>query len=119
MPVSYGAALRRGRRAGVLVLGLLAVGLAGCTAPEGAPASGPLAAAPGEPPSQPVPPAPRAKSPTVLGISFPGEDSVGVAPSVQLTPYTGPCEITNDGTVIDAAIVDCPLDIRAADVVIS
>jgi hypothetical protein len=116
MPVSSGGALRRGRRAPRLVLGLLAVALAGCSAPTAAPGPRPLAA---DTASQPVPPTPRDKSPTVLGVPFPGDDTVGIPPSVQLTPYTGSCDIITDGTVIDSAIVDCRLDIRAADVVIS
>ena len=48
---------------------------------------------------------------------FPDAGSTG-APETGLQPYSGPCSITEDGTVIDAKVVDCDLSIRAADVVV-
>lgn len=47
---------------------------------------------------------------------WPGPDNTGVPADVTLTPYDGPCTITEDGTVIDAKEVACSLVIQAADV---
>jgi hypothetical protein len=48
---------------------------------------------------------------------FPDEGNTG-APATGLTPYTGPCTITQDGTVIDHKVVDCDLEVQAAGVVV-
>lgn len=52
-------------------------------------------------------------------MSFPGPGNTGVPDGVELTPYTGPCQITTDDVVIEAKIVNCSLVIRAANVSIS
>lgn len=54
--------------------------------------------------------------PDAWGGCWPGEHNTGVPSGTTLTPYTGPCTITQDGTVIDAMRVDCNLAIRAANV---
>lgn len=50
---------------------------------------------------------------------FPGPDNTGVPPGVALSPYDGPCEITQPNTVIDAKSIDCPLVIHATGVLIT
>ncbi|MCP3423042.1 hypothetical protein [Nocardioides pinisoli] len=50
---------------------------------------------------------------------WPSAANTGVPAGVQLQPYRGPCTITRDGTVIDAKLVDCDLEIQAAGVVIT
>lgn len=73
----------------------------------------------------PVEPAPVAQAParpadpTANGRSYPGPATTGVPAGTQLTPYDGPCEITQDGTVIEAKEVGCALVVKAADVVVS
>ncbi|MQW74796.1 DUF4082 domain-containing protein [Nocardioides sp. dk4132] len=52
------------------------------------------------------------------GGDFPDAASTGVPVGTALTPYTGPCTITQDGTVIEARTVDCDLLVRASGVVI-
>lgn len=59
----------------------------------------------------------RAAEPVPVDLStFPGPDNTGVPKGTVLTPYDGPCEITEPNTVIDAKIVECPLIIKAAAV---
>lgn len=57
--------------------------------------------------------------PDPWGGCFPSEQNTGVPASTTLTNYTGPCTITTAGTVIDKKTVNCWLDIRAKDVVIT
>jgi hypothetical protein len=52
------------------------------------------------------------------GGCFPGPSNTGVPDGVALTPYTGPCEITEPNTVIDGKAVDCDLDVRAEGLVV-
>jgi hypothetical protein len=49
---------------------------------------------------------------------WPGPSNTGVPAGTTLAPYDGPCTITTDGTVIDARIVNCTLEIKARGVVI-
>lgn len=58
-------------------------------------------------------------STSAAGPSFPGPEDTGVPDGVQLSPYTGPCQITTDDVVIEAKTVNCSLDIRAANVLVS
>jgi hypothetical protein len=48
--------------------------------------------------------------------SFPGPNNTGVPKGTELTPYTGPCGITEPNTVIDAKRVTCDLHIMAPGV---
>ncbi|GCD91323.1 hypothetical protein [Nocardioides sp. LS1] len=48
--------------------------------------------------------------------AWPGPDSTGVPAGTELTPYTGPCVITEPGTEIDAKEVACDLVVRAPGV---
>ncbi|MEU6138165.1 DUF4082 domain-containing protein [Nocardioides sp. NPDC047086] len=57
-------------------------------------------------------------SPTAIPGGFPSSATTGVPAGVRLTPYTGPCNITTAGTVIDGKTVNCTLNVRAADVTI-
>lgn len=51
---------------------------------------------------------------------FPTSDTTGVPDGTNLTDYTGPCEISDPDTVIEAKVVDCwPLQIDAPRVVIT
>lgn len=52
------------------------------------------------------------------GGCFPGPGTVGVPADVTLTPYTGPCTITVNNTVIDSKTINCDVDVRATGVVI-
>jgi hypothetical protein len=52
------------------------------------------------------------------GGCFPGPSNTGVPAGTALTNYGGPCTITTAGTVIDSKLVNCALDIRAANVTI-
>jgi hypothetical protein len=54
--------------------------------------------------------------PDPWGGCFPGPRTTGVPDGTQLTPYVGPCRITEPNTVIDAKLVDCYLEILAAGV---
>ena len=80
------------------------------TAPEGTTAP-PTTMPATTPPPTTTPPPPR---PT----GFPDASNTGVPSGVNLTQYSGPCTITRDGTIIDAKNVDCPLVVKAANVVI-
>lgn len=57
--------------------------------------------------------------PDGAGGCWPGPDNTGVPAGTSLTPYTGPCTITEDGAVLDAFLIECDLSIQAADVVIT
>lgn len=57
--------------------------------------------------------------PDAWGGCWPGPNNTGVPPGTMLTPYRGPCTITEDGTVIDAKTIECDLVIMAADVEIT
>jgi len=70
-----------------------------------------------EPTDEPRPMPPEEEPPVGNG-GFPDAASTGVPAGTVLTPYTGPCTITADGTVIEARRVDCDLRIRASGVVI-
>lgn len=48
--------------------------------------------------------------------AWPGPDSTGVPAGTRLTPYAGPCVITEADTEIDAKEVTCDLVVRAAGV---
>lgn len=52
------------------------------------------------------------------GGCFPGPNNTGVPVGTELTPYTGPCIVTEPNTVIDSKLVNCWLDIRAKNVTI-
>ncbi|MFI5908256.1 hypothetical protein [Dactylosporangium sp. NPDC051541] len=52
------------------------------------------------------------------GGCFPGPDNTGVPAGVKLAKYPGPCSITKAGTVISAKLVQCDLEIKAANVTI-
>jgi hypothetical protein len=56
--------------------------------------------------------------PDPWGGCFPGPETTGVPAGTNLTPYSGPCTITQANTVIDSKTVNCYLEIRAANVVI-
>jgi hypothetical protein len=77
------------------------------------------------PPAETGEPFPSADSTTVppehtIAENFPSADTTGVPEGTNLTDYTGPCEISTPGTVIDAKRVDCwPLQINAEGVVIT
>jgi hypothetical protein len=83
-------------------------------APAPAPATTTSAAAPKPTASGPAtePPAKPSKG------DFPNAANTGVPDGTQLTTYTGPCSITSSGTVIDAKIVNCDLDIKTTNVTI-
>lgn len=56
----------------------------------------------------------QAAEPVPIDLSaFPGAHNTGVPKGTTLTPYDGPCEITEPDTVIDARIIECPLVIKA------
>jgi hypothetical protein len=57
-----------------------------------------------------------APAPAAPPSSFPGAASTG--PSGQLAAYSGPCEITRAGTVLESRDITCDLLIKAPDVVI-
>ena len=94
--------MERVRRA-LLAVVLASVGLMACT-PGSTGGTNPP-----PPTTTPPPPAPG---------EFPTPDTVGWRPTgVTLSPYTGPCVITTDGTVIDAKDVTCTtLEVQADDV---
>jgi hypothetical protein len=62
-------------------------------------------------------PTPTASSSPIPG-GWPGASNTGVPTGVTLTPYTGPCTITQANTVIDSRAVNCSLSIRASGVII-
>jgi hypothetical protein len=80
-------------------------------------------ASPGQSPSPSAPDSSpsQSSSPSASGrpSKFPGATNTGVPPGTALTPYTGPCTITAAGTVIDAKIVNCDVQIKAKDVKIT
>ncbi|HEX5089029.1 MAG TPA: hypothetical protein VFV89_14575 [Nocardioides sp.] len=49
---------------------------------------------------------------------FPDAGSTGVPAGISLKPYTGPCTITTDNTVIDSRTVGCTITVKAKNVVI-
>lgn len=53
-----------------------------------------------------------------VGGAWPNAGNTGVPAGTQLSTYTGPCQITQANTVVDARIVNCDLDVRAANVTI-
>jgi hypothetical protein len=53
-----------------------------------------------------------------LPSRFPNAASTGVPDAVALTPYSGPCTITRNRTVIEAKSVSCSLVVQARHVVI-
>jgi hypothetical protein len=55
---------------------------------------------------------------TQIPREFPGPDDTGVPAGVELTPYQGECEIREANTVIEARVLECPLNIYAPDVVV-
>jgi hypothetical protein len=59
-----------------------------------------------------------ASNATRARAAFPNSSNTGAPRGLRLTPYTGPCTITGDNTVIDAKVVNCDLTIRARYVVI-
>jgi hypothetical protein len=60
-----------------------------------------------------------AGGPDPWGGCWPGPQNTGVAAGVVLSPYGGPCTITTNGAVIDRALVNCSLTIRASGVQIT
>ncbi len=62
----------------------------------------------------------QAAEPVPIDLStFPGAHNTGVPEGTALTPYDGPCEITEPNTVIDARIIDCSLVVKAPRVLIT
>jgi hypothetical protein len=107
---------------GVVVLAVGALILTGVVHPGAAAPATPVTIE--APTSTPVPgecaaPAATPGGSDGLGGCFPGPGNVGVPAGTELTPYEGPCTITEAGTVIDAKVVDCDLDIQTTDVVIT
>lgn len=49
---------------------------------------------------------------------FPGASNTGVPAGTVLSPYSGSCEITTAGTVIDGKLLNCDVVIKASGVVI-
>ncbi|NGN93040.1 DUF4082 domain-containing protein [Nocardioides sp. KC13] len=84
------------------------------------PTSDPAPATPTAPPPGSASPEATAgpQPPASIPDGFPNPATTGVPTGVRLTPYTGPCNITAAGTVIDGKIVNCTLNVRAADVTI-
>lgn len=74
----------------------------------------------------PSPPSSSASPPVEVGpkaagrvpAGFPNASNTGVPAGVRLRPYTGPCNITRAGTVIDGKTVNCRLNVRAPNVTI-
>lgn len=62
-----------------------------------------------------------AGGPDPWGGCFPGPGNTGIPAGVQLTDYTGPCDITSDGTTVEAKLIsNCyTLSIHANDVTIT
>ena len=56
--------------------------------------------------------------PDGMGGCWPYEGNTGVPSGTTLTAYTGSCTITTANTVIDSKLVNCGLNIRAANVVV-
>jgi hypothetical protein len=54
-----------------------------------------------------------------MGGCWPYAGNTGVPAGTTLSAYTGPCDITAAGTVIDRKTVNCSLDIRAQNVTIT
>jgi len=50
---------------------------------------------------------------------FPNASNTGVPAGTELSDYSGPCMITEKGTVIDSKTVNCTIVVMTADVVIS
>lgn len=50
---------------------------------------------------------------------WPDASNTGVPEGTELKPWDGDCTITDAGTVIDSALIECDLRIRARDVVIT
>ena len=74
------------------------------------------------PPPPASSPTPVRKSPLPVPSTPPplrGAGVTGVPLGTALDPYSGPCEITVDRTVIDAKHITCALQVRAEGVVIS
>ncbi|MGE5827235.1 MAG: hypothetical protein ACM30G_02585 [Micromonosporaceae bacterium] len=100
--------------------------------PTGSPTPSPTATTPGPSPTTPAPspttpspsptPSPTASpspSPTpspTTPSSWPDATNTGVPAGTTLSVYTGPCTITVSGTVIDAKLVSCDLDIATTGV---
>lgn len=86
----------------------------------GAPTSEPAPTSPISPPPSSASPKATAGPPPPISIpdGFPNAATTGVPAGVRLAPYQGPCNITTAGTVIDGKIVNCTLNVRAADVTI-
>ncbi|MFE7223393.1 DUF4082 domain-containing protein [Nocardioides sp. NPDC057577] len=102
------------------------------SSPSARPSTASPSPSPSSPPSKSAPatptaPPPSSSSPEVTGGptpptsipgGFPNAANTGVPAGVRLAPYTGPCNITKVGTVIDGKTVNCTLNVRAADVTI-
>jgi hypothetical protein len=63
-------------------------------------------------------PTPSSSSSSPAPVGWPGPDNTGVPDGVTLAIYTGPCTIVVPDTVIDAALINCDLDVRASGVAI-
>jgi hypothetical protein len=73
--------------------------------------------------TQPTRPAPPTTQPRQSArraedgpVGYPDASSTGVPPDIDLTPYTGPCDITVSGTTIDSKAITCALTINAPNV---
>ncbi|MFD4327819.1 DUF4082 domain-containing protein [Nocardioides sp. NPDC058538] len=90
------------------------------SSPSQSPSTSPSQSPSQSPSSSPASPgvATDPPSPSAIPEGFPNPATTGVPAGVKLTPYTGPCDITTAGTVIDGKIVNCTLNVRAADVTI-
>ncbi len=76
----------------------------------------------GTPPDASVPctgPSHTPGGPDAWGGCWPGPKNTGVPAGTVLTPYSGPCTITVNGTVLDAKKIDCDLIIKASNVQIT
>jgi hypothetical protein len=73
-----------------------------------------LGANPTPTPTAVPPTTPPATPPPTTG--WPGPDNTGVPAGTTLTPWTGSCDITTPGLVIDARVFTCDVTVRATGV---
>jgi hypothetical protein len=85
---------------------------------DGAPDAANDAASGGTSAGDAAPDAPPVEAGPDAATGWPGPNNTGVPPGTSLDPYSGPCTITSDGTVIDSKTVTCDLVIQAANVTI-
>ena len=88
------------------------------TSPSGTPTDDPTTTPTDEPTSPTETPTTTPTTDPTPSTGHPDASNTGVPAGTTLTPYTGPCTITANGTVIDGKTVGCSLTINAANVVI-